>query len=228
MKQDSRKPTVIILGNSIANQLYPGFAKNSSLKNQSFLSIGACPIGYANNNPSLDETNPCSGNRPSEQNKYIDQLISSEGSFKYAILDGLEESSDPAYIGSIKKRVDELEKLNLTVIIFTPRAQLGFDPKLCYSTAFRKEVRDCTIPASRMADIEKNFKPLVDLLSKSNPKTQFFDQNVAFCTTTGCSHLVDGIPLSRDAGHMSEFGSTNLQKYFYQWASKHIPEFIPK
>lgn len=226
MKQDERKPTVIILGNSFANQLYPGFAKNSLLKNQSFLSIGACPIGFENNNSSLDENNPCSGTRPSEQNKYINQLISSEGSFKYAILDGLERNPDPAYIARIKNRVDELESSNLTVIIFTPRAQLGFDPKLCYSTTFRKEVRDCSISPAQLKDIERQFQPLIDSISKSNPKTRFFDQNIAFCKTAGCSHIADGMPLSRDAGHMSEFGSINLQEYFYQWASKNIPEFI--
>lgn len=228
MKQDDRKPTVIILGNSFANQIYPGFAKNELLQNHSFLSIGACPIGFENNNSTLNENNPCSGTRPIEQNDYINQIIASEGSFKYAILDGLEASTSPEYIDRIKKRVDELEKLNLTVIIFTPRAQLGFDPKLCYSTAFRKEVRDCTIPASRIADIEKSFKPLVDSISKSNPKTRFFDQNVAFCNESGCSHIADEIPLSRDAGHMSEFGSINLQKYFSNWAEQNIPEFLSK
>lgn len=228
MKQDDRKPTVIILGNSFANQIYPGFAKNELLQNHSFLSIGACPIGFEDNNSTLNENNPCSGTRPSEQNDYINQIIKSEGSFKYAILDGLEPSTNPEYIDRIQKRVDELEKLNLTVIIFTPRAQLGFDPKLCYSTAFRKEVRDCTILPSRIADIEKSFKPLVDSISKSNPKTRFFDQNIAFCNESGCSHIADGIPLSRDAGHMSEFGSINLQKYFSNWAEQNIPEFLSK
>jgi hypothetical protein len=145
MKQDDRKPTSIILGNSYANQLYPGFIKNPLLKNQSFLSIGACPIGFENNNSTLDKNNPCSGNRPAEQNQFINQIIMSEGSFKYAILDGLEENPTPQYIQRVKNRIDELEKLGLTVIVFTPRARLGFDPKLCYTTPFRKEVRDCTI-----------------------------------------------------------------------------------
>jgi len=145
MKQDDRKPTSIILGNSYANQLYPGFIKNPLLKNQSFLSIGACPIGFENNNSTLDINNPCSGNRPAEQNQFINQIIMSEGSFKYAILDGLEENPTPQYIQRVKNRIDELEKLGLTVIVFTPRARLGFDPKLCYTTPFRKEVRDCTI-----------------------------------------------------------------------------------
>ncbi len=228
MKQDDRKPTAIILGNSFANQLYPGFAKNPLLKNQSFLSIGACPIGFENNNSSLDTNNPCSGNRPTEQNQFINQIISSEGSFKYAILDGFEENPNPLYIQQVKNRIDELEKLGLTVIIFAPRARLGFDPKLCYTTSFRKEVRDCTISKLHLDEMKRSFEPLVLSIKSSNPKVLFFDQNVAFCTNGNCSHLLHGIPLSRDAGHMSEYGSISLQNQFIPWIVQFIPDFVAK
>lgn len=228
MKQDDRRPTVIILGNSFANQLYPGFINNPSLQMQSFLSIGACPIGFSDGDTSLDETNPCSGTRPSKQNQFITEIIRSEGSFQYVILDGLEEQPSPEYIAKIKERVDSLEMLNLKVIIFTPRARLGFDPKLCYSTPFRKEVRDCSIEQDRLREIANNFQPLVNFISKSNPKTLFFDQNSAFCTNQGCAHIVNGIPLSRDPGHMSEFGSINLQRHFSIWAEKYLPDILNK
>ncbi len=228
MKQDDRKPTTIILGNSYANQLYPGFIKNPLLKNQSFLSIGACPIGFENNNSTLDKNNPCSGNRPAEQNQFINQIIASEGSFKYAILDGLEENLTPQYIQRVRNRIDELEKLGLTVIVFTPRARLGFDPKLCYTTPFRKESRDCTISKSHLDEMRRSFEPFALSIKSSNPKVLIFDQNVAFCTNDHCSHLLHGIPLSRDAGHMSEFGSVNLQNRFIPWIVEYIPDFASK
>ncbi|MFY9838286.1 MAG: hypothetical protein WAK55_17810 [Xanthobacteraceae bacterium] len=42
MQNRNADPTVLLLGDSYANALYPGFAHNDALKAQTILSIGDC------------------------------------------------------------------------------------------------------------------------------------------------------------------------------------------
>jgi len=228
IKSSENKPTIILLGNSFANQLYPGFIANQELSRQTVLSIGACDLGkdltdkteVGNNN------DPCGGDRPTHEKEFIEKLILNEGSIRYAILDGLRGVPDSDYIARIKKRVDFLEHAGVRVIIFTPHLRPGFNPKLCYTTPFRSIAKDCSFPIEEREAALKNFKPLIEVISKSNPNTLFFDQNEMYCKEGKCSYLLSGMPLHRDAAHISEYGSIKLQESFTVWAKKTIPEIF--
>ena len=224
MKSSEKKPTTILLGKSFANQLYPGFIANKALSNQTILSIGACDLGSKPEN----ETNnhPCAGDRQGREKQFIQKLILDEGSIRYAVLDGLKKTPDNKYIAQIKDWIDFLESAEIKVIVFTPHIRPGFDPKLCYTTPFRSVTKDCSFPIKDKEIALKQFQPLIDSIKKSNPKTLFFDQNEMYCNEDNCSYLIKGMPLYRDAEHISEYGSIKLQDSFTAWAQKVIPEIF--
>lgn len=224
MQNKHDDPTIILLGNSFANQLYPGFINNEDLSGHTILSIGTCSI---NAEPSKEPSNPCYGSRLKKQELFIDNLIKSNKSLKYAIVDGLSPNASKDKIEKLKSRIDFLENEKIKVIVFTPHIQIGFNPKACFKTQFR-DAKDCSFsPDVRQLLLEK-FKPTIEALSQSNPDVLFFEQNEVFCDQGKCSYILDGMPLHRDSGHTSEYGSIKLQTFFTEWARSNAPGIFEK
>lgn len=225
MKSDNFKPTLIILGNSYANQLYPGFINNQALKHHSILSIGTCDLGKKEFDEK-DDKHPCFGRRYTEQVQFIDNIIDNNKSIKLAIISGLSKNPNITYIEQLKKRITNFESKGVKVIIFTPHIEIGFNPKVCFATPLRWNTKDCTFSLSHRVRIYDDFKPLIDSLKKTNPKVSVFEQNDIFCQGAECSFVKNGIPLHRDAGHISEYASVELQLYFTEWAKIHTPQIF--
>ncbi|WP_141710164.1 hypothetical protein [Legionella parisiensis] len=122
MINKSKKPTVILLGNSFANQLYPGLLHNKLFSNETILSIGTCDAAKVGTTPLVDmpadPAFPCAGDRPLHQEKFINNIIKQNvGSLKYAIIAGLYGASEE-YLARLKSRIDFLEKNHIKVIVF--------------------------------------------------------------------------------------------------------------
>jgi peptidoglycan/LPS O-acetylase OafA/YrhL len=225
MKSDEREPTLLILGNSFANQLYPGFIKNSDLAHHTVLSIGTCDVakpGKFEGNPKW----PCYGNRPDEQRVFIDDIVRDTRSLKFAIIAGIRRKTDVEYINRLRDRINFLEKQGIQVVIFTPHMKPNFHPKACFSTPLRNKEKDCSFSSSKRNVVSAQFDKIVKEISRSNPKVRFFDQNDMFCNGDHCSYVKNGMPLHRDKWHLSEYGSIYLQKYFTAWARKNMPDML--
>jgi peptidoglycan/LPS O-acetylase OafA/YrhL len=83
-------PTLIILGNSFANALYPGLAQHDRLRNQTILSIGACDLvkGIWIEYPRAVRENPCLGReRQVDHERFIDEIVARNATLRYAILE---------------------------------------------------------------------------------------------------------------------------------------------
>ena len=130
MASDEKNPTLVLVGNSYANQYYAGLAKNENFKHHSLLSIGDCdPMWVDEVFPVPPITpSPCSGNRQYDQMKLINDIVSSSGTVKFAILTGLQALTDK-YVAALKKRIDFLEKNNVRVIIFYNHIYSDFIPR---------------------------------------------------------------------------------------------------
>jgi hypothetical protein len=226
MKSDDKKPTLILLGNSYANQLYPGFINNQALKHHTVLSIGTCDFAGLEPNIELDGSNPCSGNRTQEQRKFIDNIVATNPTIKFVIIDGLSPNPDKLYIERLQKRITSYESIGLQVILFTPHIKPDFNEKACFTTPLRKIAKDCSFPISERQRLFDNFKPVIDALKTSNPKVLVFEQNEIFCGSDSCSYVKNGMPLHRDEGHTSEYESIQLQTYFTSWAKNNIPQIF--
>ena len=73
-----KPPTLLILGSSYANQLYPGIIKNQELKHHSVLSIGACSAQWLeppSSTKAAESSYPCEAIKAYEQQVFIDQII---------------------------------------------------------------------------------------------------------------------------------------------------------
>ena len=219
-------PNIVIFGSSFANHLYPGFISNKHFKDKSILSIGACAIGTADNDPNTTGKHPCAYTGPSEQRLFVEQEIKKNYRNTFIVLSGFTDERDPAYVARVKKEIETLSELNVQIIIFTPHIRPNFDPKLCYSTPFRKQVKDCIFPKSEITKLANEFLPVKNGILSANSTALFFDPNEMFCNEDSCSYLLNGLPLHRDFGHFSEYGSIELQKYFTIWAKKYMPEIL--
>lgn len=225
MKSAAKPPTIIILGTSYANQLYPGFVGNSSLRGHSVLSIGTCDFAQSES-LQFQPDHPCFGNRVAIQRQFIDRLVERSPSIRFAIIDGLDRHPDEAYIERLRERITRYESLGIRVILFSPHVKPGFHPKACFSRPLRPAARDCTFRAGVIRALHNDFRPVEESLSRTNPKVRVFDQSGMFCRGEQCSFLFGGIPLHRDEGHLSEFGSVMVQKAFTDWARREVPEIF--
>lgn len=226
MKSNVKPPTILLLGNSYTNQLYPGFANNPMLAHHTVLSIGTC--GVAVDRELNDPRNPCYGNRAKEQAEFIDNLIKDTPSIKFVILDGLSREPSGEYIDRVRKRINFLEDQGIQVIAFTPHLKPDFHPKSCFKTPLKGEAKDCSFSDSERTNLALKFNSFLVEIGKSNPKVLFFEQNDIFCETNDgkCSFVKDGLPLNRDEGHTSEYASVSLHKYFTKWAMENVPSIF--
>jgi len=223
IQNKDRPPSIIILGSSFANHLYPGFIYNQKLQDKSILNIGSCAVALGNDDPNTLGTHPCAYKRPSSQREFIHQLIAQENSIQFVILSGFSDQVTQPYLEGLREEVLTLKKHQVQLIVFTSHVQPGFDPKLCYSAPFRKEVRDCTFPLNTLKTLQEQFEPIKKTILKADPTALFFDPNAMYCDGKVCSYISNGMPLNRDHGHFSEYGSIQLHKHFNLWANKHAP-----
>ena len=228
MASKDEKPTLLLLGNSYANELYAGLSKNDVYGHQSILSIGTCqPDEQELDDSEITPNNPCAGYRKFHQQEFINSIIASAGSLKYVIMDGLPIISGRPYIAGIKRRIDIIEGHNAKVILFVPHLTLNYDIRNCFSRPLDSSVRSCEVDIEQRNKLDAGFKILKDQLAQANPEVLIFDQNDLFCDKKECSMVRNGMPLLRDEyQHMSEYGSIELAKIFQKWAFTHAPDIL--
>jgi peptidoglycan/LPS O-acetylase OafA/YrhL len=239
----NEKPTIILLGNSYANQYYPGFAKNIKFRQHNVLSIGNCGPNWVYKDEItkvLNETefsgfsslgakkgSPCSGYRSLEQLNFINNIIKHSASVQLALLISPGKTSDEKYIRSLRHRIDFLEKNKVKVVVFTPHIKPTYDIKGCFARPLKKPSKDCEFS---LTDYEKHleyFDPVVHAISQTNPNVSFFDPNKLFCDADNCSFIRNKMPLLRDEYfHISEYGAIELADIFENWARVNIPDIF--
>jgi peptidoglycan/LPS O-acetylase OafA/YrhL len=222
IKSSPRNPTVIFLGTSFANQYYPGFVANKAFNKNTFLSLGICDFSGT---PHPDPKNVC--HNPADAVDWINltnDVVKSHPSIKYAIVAGLLGRLDETYVASLNQRIVFFQDHGIQVIVITPHLFPDFEPNQCFDQpSLARERRDCTFTEQKKIEAYEAFKPFMNEIIKRNPKVLFFDPNEFFCENGECSFISDGLPLVRDARHLSEHGSAKVQKSFMLWAKKNIP-----
>lgn len=224
-------PSLLLLGNSFANHLYPGLATEDETKGHAILSIGTCPPDMVDvTDPNAEVTpNPCSGNRPYRQKMLINGIIENYGTIKYAIIDGLHQVADDDYIVRMDERITYLEKQGIKVIVFIPHITIDRDLKGCFSRPLKTKAADCTLGLDAKKLIDEGFTPLITKISASHPNVKFFDQNELFCGMFNCALTLNGMPIFRDHyNHYSEYASDQIAKFFIRWAEKNEPGILRK
>jgi hypothetical protein len=223
MKSRESPPTLLLLGNSLANQSYPGITLNAELNHHSVLSIGACDPAF-DSNPA--ESGPCFGDRQVRQREFIDRIVATSPTLKFVLIDGLSRKADARYTLLLKARIDSLERAGLQVIILHPTPRLGFEPKACFARPLKDATPDCSFSLAERERLNLDFEPLRQAIASSNPNVLFFDQNQVYCDVGRCSPIMNGMPLYRDQNHLSEYGSKVVYERFVKWARSSVPEIL--
>ena len=230
MANSNAAPTVLIIGNSYANQMYSGFFGNDALNKNSILSIGDCDIARGSEGPAEPGSRiPCRGEGPARQLRFIDEIIAANSSIRYVIIDGLSYTPDTQYTANLEKLIASYEAHGAKVIVFRPHLRLDYDIKACFSRPLKEPQKDCLMPMERAKALHETFEPLVTAITAKHPDVKFFDQNQLFCNGKKCSMIKDGMPLYRDEyHHLSVFGSGELAEIFAKWAETNAPGILKK
>ncbi len=224
MASSDAKPTLLLLGNSFANQLYPGLAQNAHFTAQSILNIGDC---------GATSRGSCGADYGLRQRRFIDELIERERSVKFAIIAGLGIDIASPEVERLIERIDRLEQHGIKVIVFTPHLQVeditatpGFDIKTCFAGRPFQSAVNCDFDTGIRQRYAARFLAVEQRIQTTHPQVAFFEQNELFCTERHCRLTDDGRPLFRDHGHLSEHGSLLLGELFAVWAGTHMPELL--
>lgn len=220
MQNKDKSPDVLILGTSFANHLYPGLVDNDP-EHKVFLSIGTC-------DPFLDEKqsewipaiHPCYGKRASDQFNLINSIIENNKSIRTVVIDGLSVNPDGDYLNRIGEYVNNLNRKGIKTVIFIPHARPGFNTKVCFARPFKQPTNTCIVDASGHNTTVKKYEDFAFELRKSSPYTVLFDQSKAYCNEKKCTFTKNDLPLFRDEGHYSFYGSDLIGKEFYRSINK--------
>jgi peptidoglycan/LPS O-acetylase OafA/YrhL len=209
------EPTLLLWGNSYANQYFSGFSSTGRITGESILSIGDCPIQREED---LVKPNPCAGSLFDEQNEFLMSIVKSQKSLKWVILAGLKETADSSDLRDLDGALGFLRTKNVETIVFHPHIK----PKLpifgCIGRPLRSPVWDCKLSRAEYLNFSSSFKSTSDLIRNKYPAVRLFDPNEAFCNESGCNFLIDGLPIIRDAsGHLSDWGSQLVAQNFEEY-----------
>ena len=219
-------PSVLLLGNSYANQLFPGFAKHPILGQHSILSIGTCDASGTVPTPLSDPSNPCANGRHIQQRDLIDRIIKNTPSLQFVVIDGLPDEPSPDYLSALSSRIRMLDGMKLQVILFSPHLKPKFDTKACFGRPSIGRSKSCDIPSTQVKSADDSFARVTEHLKQAHPNLLLFNQNIAFCNQERCSFTRDNHPLFRDETHISEFGSQVVAHAFFSWAQSAHPSIL--
>lgn len=232
-------PSVILLGNSYANHLYPGFVNNERLNHHTTLSVGACDVEWIDYDAKLEQekktrtsNSPCWGKREIEQFENINRIIETQKTLEYAILVLKDvKNIDELRYTNLLKRIKLIERSGIQVILFQPHSnpkQL-YDTRSCYSRPISKPKNDCVINTDDLFSENSAFKKLIEKL-KYETDVLGFNPNELFCNDKHeCSYILDDqMPAFRDKyAHLSLYASKKLfEKHFVTWAEKNVPSIL--
>lgn len=213
-----KPPTMLLLGNSFANQYYDGIIKEDLFRNQSVLSIGDCAI---QREPELKKGNPCAGKLWREQRDFINDLILNTPSLKYIIVAGLKESTNSNDDQDLTDTLTFLNEQKLETVVFFPHLKPDKPITSCIDKPLRRASWDCLVPNSFRKKMNANFTKSLNIINSEFPNVLVFDPNEAFCEAKECKFIKNGIPLLRDsAPHISIEGSKLVAEEFANWARR--------
>lgn len=234
-----RPPNVILLGDSYANQYYPGFVMTNALNHNSFLSLGTCnglDVLKASNEADKyrKSDNPCFGNNAFLQERHLEKIIQNEKSLQFAILTVARSNLTAEHFDWLMTRIRLLKRHDIEIVLFQPhlRPSPAYNIKSCYSRPFSNPIHDCVLDPDRLSAADEEFNQLINKINSLGEKILTFNPNLIFCKSDGqCSFLLaDSMPAFRDEYfHFSEFASKKLiAKHFIPWTEENLPSLLNK
>jgi hypothetical protein len=227
---------ILILGDSHANQLFPGIARND--KGLGVINIGSCaPLDSIQvlvsknqeHHPGLKDECMQKNYQLLAQNPQIDTVIMS--TFLQPLIDGRPANQrDYEYWGNItlKSKLPDEQKLtqyelleggllrtlkeihsrqkNIIFVIDPPSISDDFRD-YCIKRNVGAQSLNCSIPREQYEAKRSKEILLTQKIRSELPDVSIFDPIDLFCDQVNCFLIKDGKSLYRDHGHLSEYGS---------------------
>jgi peptidoglycan/LPS O-acetylase OafA/YrhL len=223
---EDKSPTVLLWGNSFANQYFEGISSDFHFRSQTILSIGDCSV---QRDRSLAKGNPCSGSGWDEQQNFIKGLVEGTKSVNYIIVAGLFQNPSQENLDDLRDTLNFLIASQVNVIVFYPHINPLKSISDCIDRPVIPASWNCQIPSSVREKLEIEFSGTLRLIEEEFPTVQVFDPNAVFCTDKNCNFISDGNPLLRDsAPHISTQGSILVASKFASWAKLKAPGLVSK
>jgi peptidoglycan/LPS O-acetylase OafA/YrhL len=245
---NNETPSIMILGDSHGNHLYPGFAQTEPKTD--VISAGTClPLdGIYLHVKKNQEQNSCNttnsfqiAQNVLQNNPAIKTVIISfrwrhiltgqiKNPHEHDLWEGVWLSSTVAEDAGLNdaelldrgltRALAYLQSQKMNVVLIRPTPEL--DPELndACKLALASTASDCLMPAKIYDDERRLEEPMLAKLQSLFPDLLIYDPRNALCDADTCAIVKDGVPLYRDNHHLSLNGSLYLAKDIKSWMSR--------
>jgi peptidoglycan/LPS O-acetylase OafA/YrhL len=237
-----KKPTVMLLGDSHSNHLYPGLvtALKSTEEVVLNLGIGNCPpfSGLASFEKGVKDvcfdTVKEALRVATTSNNVKTIILSSRGPLYLTggdFREGGERISNRqlslidspqvtdfrmVYEIAMRQTLSDLIKSKKEVIFVLDTPELGFDPESCVNRRivwFTKSVRElCAVSRKEFDHRNREYRETVAKVLIDFPRVKVFDASEPLCDSSWCWAMKDGQMFYRDTNHLSVIGSEHVAK----------------
>lgn len=234
-------PTMAIIGDSHADSIFHGIAKNDD---RTWLLIGnsSCApvtgvdirvgdfaeckklieksVDYVSTSETINTVVlSFFGNYALDSNYAADHRGKGNGLEKVEITSDIFKSKskiDLFYLG-LEHTVSQLEKAGKTVVITIDMPELPFYPRSCIDRPLVKKINDCVIPRNEVDQRQTVQRTIIGKLVLTHPKIKVYDPIGMLCDETLCRAVIDEVTFYRDSHHLSLRGSNLYGKRFLTW-----------
>jgi peptidoglycan/LPS O-acetylase OafA/YrhL len=235
-----KEPTVMLLGDSHSNHLYPGLVKALKSTEEVVLNLGiaGCPPFSGLASFQKGERDVCLDTAKkalevattSKQVKMV--ILSSRGPLYFTgrgFGDGASEDRKLSLIDSpeitdfrtvyeiaMRKTLSDLVKSEKEIVFVLGAPELGFYPESCVNSRivwFTKSVREpCAVSKKEFVYRNREYREVVARVLKDFPRVRVFDASERLCDSDWCWGMKDGQMFYRDDSHLSVVGSEYVAK----------------
>ena len=236
IKDTTKDPITIIIGDSNANHLYPGLMK--TLGNENILNIGrgACPPFLGIDVSIAENSSQCAKFMEKtivllKEEKINTIIISMMGAGYvtnkrslnggFLTLKSLEnpESTDFGIIfeTAMRKTLENITDKNKNIIFVISTPRLDFNPISCVNIrplrlSPHKPRTPCAITKELFVTSNEQYRNIVFSVLKDFPSVKIFDAAAELCDDKWCWAMKDGNMLYRDDVHLSVQGSEYIAR----------------
>ena len=233
------KRYVVIIGDSHAHAIYPGFSENinKSGKETLLMSNSGCPtyIG-GERGKTLEIVEQCKSKidqivRVLGKIPYVDKIIISTrgpkyieekgfgaidlyGGSKYRPYFANKTNYDPEsqYFNSVRNTLTYLSDLNIPIAYVLENPELGFSPKSCFPRPFIDKGNECYIGYQEYNSRMGSYRDKIIKMAEEYNNVMIIDPESIVCRGDKCFAIIDGQLMYADDDHLSIHGSYVLAK----------------
>lgn len=188
----SGEPTIMLVGNSYANHLYPGTV--DAYPGETVLNIGTCDPAMRGNDNSDCELQ--------------DAVIAANPNLKLIFLSSdWDWTISPELATAFRRRLEWMASQGKQIVVLGPKLDLPFHIRECFARPLQSTPKSCDLPVGAAGTLRPEITQMLQAAVKGIPGAIYYDQMPLFCGPEKCSPIHDGLPLLRDDGHYSVYGS---------------------